>query len=47
MRCLQNYKQRIFICRSIIKIVSNPILSLLAAAHKYTDKIETTSSDSG
>ena len=22
-RCLQNYKQRIFICRSIIKIVSN------------------------
>ena len=26
-RCLQNYKQRIFICRSIIKIVSNHILS--------------------
>ena len=25
-RCLQNYKQRIFICRSIIKIVSNHIL---------------------
>ena len=47
MRCLQNYKQRIFICRSIIKIVSNHILSLLAAARKYTDKIETTSSDSG
>ena len=46
-RCLQNYKQRIFICRSIIKIVSNHILSLLAAARKYTDKIETTSSDSG
>ena len=46
-RCLQNYKQRIFTCRSIIKIVSNHILSLLAAAHKYTDKIETTSSDSG
>ena len=46
-RCLQNYKQRIFICRSIIKIVSNHILNLLAAARKYTDKIETTSSDSG
>ena len=46
-RCLQNYKQRIFICRSIIKIVSNHILSLLDAARKYTDKIETTSSDSG
>ena len=46
-RCLQNCKQRIFICRSIIKIVSNHILSLLAAARKYTDKIETTSSDSG
>ena len=46
-RCLQNYKQRIFICRSITKIVSNHILSLLAAARKYTDKIETTSSDSG
>ena len=29
-RCLQNYKQRIFICRSIIKIVSNHILGLLA-----------------
>ena len=46
-RCLQNYKPRIFICRSIIKIVSNHILSLLAAARKYTDKIETKSSDSG
>ena len=47
MRCMQNHKQRVFICRSIIKIVSNHILSLLAAARKYTDKIETTSSDSG
>ena len=41
---MQNYKQRIFICRSIIKIVSNHILGLLAdskisespATEKYT-----------
>ena len=26
--CLQNYKQRIFICRSIIKSVSNHILNI-------------------